>query len=83
MIIACLFALDSAYNPIRLLDKEKQDLYPETCSFIYDVCKARDYKGSGKKIGLFSLGLKHMDYKEDCCVFMCVKHNINIQVTQQ
>lgn len=32
---------------------------------------------------ILSERLNHMDYKEDCCVFICFKHNINSQVTWQ
>lgn len=30
---------------------------------------------------MFSLGLKHLDYKEDCCA--CLNQSISSQVTQQ
>jgi len=33
MIISSLFAIHSAYNSVQLPDKEKQDLWPELCSF--------------------------------------------------
>lgn len=82
MILACLFALCSACNSVRTLtgqDKEKQDLCPQPVSI--KMCVRQESTGGvKKKIIVFSLGLEHMDYKEDCCA--CLNHNINSQVTE-